>query len=64
MKRKPEVWAALVEELLSSEPRLTVIKDCMKAVGLEPCNDLVVCMERAWQALEPRLKNKEVLHEL
>jgi hypothetical protein len=64
MKRKPEIWAALVEELLSSEPRLAVIKARMRDAGLEPCNDLVDCMERAWKALEPRVKKKEVPNEL
>ena len=60
---KVELWSALVEELIASEPRLAVIRARMKQVGLVPGNDLVDCMERAWSALEPRFKKLEVSNE-
>ena len=63
-QEKAEIWSALVEELIADEPRLAVIKNCMKQVGLEPCDDLVDCMEKAWSALEPRFKKLEVPNEL
>ncbi len=61
---KAEIWSVLVEELIAVEPRLSVIKNCMKQVGLEPGSDLVNCMEIAWRALEPRFKKLEVTNEL
>ncbi len=58
MKNDIEKWSMVVEEMLAPRPRLALVQTQMKSLGVKPGSDLVECMERALDRLEPKLKQK------
>ncbi|MGE0762822.1 MAG: hypothetical protein AB7N80_06045 [Bdellovibrionales bacterium] len=58
MATNPKKWAQVVEEMLSPKPRLATVQAQMRSLGVEPGADLVECMEKALNRLEPATKER------
>lgn len=61
MRVKKEKWAEVVEEMLASKPRLSVVQTQIRSLGVEPGSNLIECMEQALDRLEPQVKEKLLL---
>ena len=70
MKVNSDKWTHVVDELLTENPRLDIVKAQMKLLGLKPGKSVDDCLEKIWRELEfqedkkvpSRLKGK--VHEL